>query len=127
MKHVDNHQGSVVKKFVQLIFLSLLLCGCKEKGPDTVTFLGVNSKGLVVRHYLNHFAAKKMVKVLGQSSNEVVEGLEEVSLRRKNLWSLSRITVGLQLQAGFEVLDILELKSEGALEMRFEPIANNKI
>ena len=105
--------------------MGLIFVGCNENKKGFIPFLGVDTKGNVIRHFINKQSFKKMASVLAQTNEEIIEGLEEVSLHHQNLWTLSRVTVGLELEAGAEVIKTISVESIGSFELRFEPVKNN--
>lgn len=110
---------------ITIIAIGLILSGCNENKKGTIPFLGLNSKGNVIRHFISNHTTKEMAFLLAKTNEEIIEGLDEVSLRHQNLWNLSRVTVGLELEAGVDVMKTIKFESSGAFELRFEPIAKN--
>ena len=114
-----------MNKICATVLVVLILSGCHENKKGSIPFLGINSKGDVIHHFINNYTSKKMAYILAKSNEEIIEGLEEASFRHQNLWTLSRVTVGLKLEAGVDVLKAVEIESSGSFELRFEPLATN--
>jgi hypothetical protein len=91
--------------------LSLAVIGVDEIGNSKIKFV---DKSLLNQH---------MGMMISNISNNVSRTLDNVENSESVPWELSRVTVGLKLEAEFEILDdVLEVENEGDLELRFQKI-----
>ena len=112
-------------KKAYLLTLALLLVSCRNETDQTIPFLGLDSKGKVLRHHVvSNFIVKKFSSTLEKSNNEIISGLENASSNGNSAWKLSRITVGIALSLEGQIAQAVKLEPEASFEMRFEPVNN---
>lgn len=110
---------------LMLVLLSVMISSCNHTDNESsLPVIGIDKLGnsnikFVDKDFLNYH----MGMMISNISNSVSTTLDEVENPESIPWDLSRVTVGLKLEAEFEVLDeALEIENEGDLELRFQKI-----
>ncbi len=112
----------------QFLFITLLiiLSGCKHPSPrgESIPVIGLNNKGKSDLNYIPKSTfLNKMAPMLYGITDQVTNKLEAHKTNENIPWTLSRVTVGLGIEAEFEVVEeVLEAEIESDIELRFQKI-----
>ncbi len=112
----------------QYLFIAvlILLSGCKHPSPtgESIPVIGLNSEGKSNLNYVPKSTFhNKMAPLLYGITDQVTNKLESHQTNDGIPWTLSRVTVGLGIEAEFEVIDeVLEAEVESDIELRFQKI-----
>ena len=103
---------------------TLLLASChnKTETTDSIPVIGLNQNGKSTITYIPKHSFKNNLSLfINKLSEEVTNRLETHETSEQFPWTLSRVTVGLGLEAEFEVFDeMLEAEVESDIEFRFQ-------
>lgn len=115
----------MLKPFACLGLMALLTsCNNQPQIENFVPVIGLNKAGksdvkLVPTAVFN----KEMTPFISDMADEVSTTLDREESLEEMPWTLSRVTVGLALEAEFEVLeDVLEAEGHGDIELRFQKV-----
>lgn len=110
-------------KLLSFIVLLVFLSACKNP-PSTghyVPVVGLDSSGKSQINYIpTGTFQRQMSPFIGKLSHAVAATLDQHENTEGMLWSLSRVTVGLALEAEADLFEILEAEVHGDIELRFQ-------
>lgn len=100
---------------------TLISCNKVQEGEGFIPVVGLDSKGKsdlkLVPAAVFH---QQMSPLIGELSDEVSNTLELENSLEQTPWTLSRVTVGLALEAEFDLLGAIEAEGHGDIELRFQ-------
>ena len=106
--------------------LLVLVASCKKEAilGQSIPVIGLDQAGKSTLTYLPQSAFKnKFSPLISGISDQVTEGLDSRQDSDKMPWTLSRVSVGLGIEAEFEVVDeLLEAEVESDIELRFQKV-----
>ena len=107
-----------------LLAISLLLMGCQpgQQSATSLPVIGLDQNGKSNTTYAPQgFLSTQLGSLISDMSEQVITTLDQHQESEKIPFNLSRVTVGLGLEAEFEVMDeTLEAEVENEIELRFE-------
>lgn len=110
-------------KLFSLLALFVLLSACKNP-PTTGNYIpvvGLDSAGNSKLNYVPTGAfQRQMSPFIGQMSHAVAYTLDQHENTEGMPWYLSRVTIGLALEAKVDLFEIAEAEVEGDIELRFQ-------
>jgi lipopolysaccharide biosynthesis protein len=110
-------------KIVSSIILLAMLSACKAPpaGEDFVPIIGLNQKHKSeVKFVSKSVFNQQMTPFISEMSDSVSTTLDMHEDTQDMPWNLSRVTVGLGLQAETEILGALEAEAVAEIELRFQ-------
>jgi hypothetical protein len=109
-----------------LMAILVVLSACKKPLPSgqSLPVVGLDRNGNSDLTYIPKSTFhNKLSPLIHGVSYQVTNKLEHFEASENNPWTLSRVTVGLGLEAEFEVInEVLEAEIESDIELRFQKI-----
>jgi hypothetical protein len=109
-----------------LAAILIIVSGCKHPSPtgQTIPVVGLDKEGKSDLNYIPKATFhNKMAPLIYGITDRVTTKLETHETSENVPWTLSRVTVGLGLEAEFEIVDeVLEAEIESDIELRFQKI-----
>jgi hypothetical protein len=114
-----------MQQFLLMVML-VVLSACKKPLPSGqgLPVVGLDRNGNSDLTYIPKSTFhNKMSPLIYGISNQVINKLEHFETSENNPWTLSRVTIGLGIEAEFEVVEeVLEAEIESDIELRFQKI-----
>jgi|SRR5665647_1035998 len=112
-------------KFMSCLVLIAFLSSCQNSAEvkNTIPVVGLDSSGKSqIKYVPTEIFHQQMSPFVGGMSREVSATLENYVETESMPWTLSRVTVGLSLEADFNLFEVVEANGHGSIELRFQKI-----
>lgn len=117
-----EEKGVTMKNTLITCGLLLVLVACKNETPENDLPVISVENGKVQKKFVNSASLLKKLSNISQDlTNSTLVTLNELpEAVEKTPWQLSRVSVGLGLEAEVEVTELFETEAEANIEFRFQ-------